>query len=305
MRVLEVGGNVILLRFLPDGRRVLAATASPEKKVTFGIWPVAGGEPVRPTLPELDLDSWWYRALYGNAVAINPDGAVCYLAWDRRLYAFRTADGARVQRPADVRAYQVCLSPRGDRLLAVYRARERQKLVGVTFVPPRGVLSWSRPLAEPFRHLAGFLPDGDRYVTIGDHVQIHLFATGDVLSAVRYPTYNASQPQISPDGRYLGIIGYSSMYFYDLTALDKPRRIGGTRSCGDFEGFAFHPNGKTVAVIHGGPTLVKVYDLATLKRVQTWKWKLGPLGCVAFSSDGTLGAAGSRDGRVVVWDVDE
>jgi WD40 repeat protein len=39
--------------------------------------------------------------------------------------------------------------------------------------------------------------------------------------------------------------------------------------------------------------------------VHKWNWKLGPLRSVAYSPDGTLGAAGSEDGRVVVWDVDQ
>ena len=60
-----------------------------------------------------------------------------------------------------------------------------------------------------------------------------------------------------------------------------------------------------MAVIHGGPTLVKVYDLGTLKQIHKWTWKLGPLRSVAYSPDGTVGAAGSDDGRIVVWDVDE
>ena len=102
----------------------------------------------------------------------------------------------------------------------------------------------------------------------------------------------------------IGLIGYGKMYFWDLTTLDKPRKIGGSSSFGDFRSFAFHPNGKTVAVIHGGPTLVKVYDLSTLERVRDWKWKLGPLQSVAYSPDGNLGAAGSKDGRIVVWDVE-
>jgi WD40 repeat protein len=59
-----------------------------------------------------------------------------------------------------------------------------------------------------------------------------------------------------------------------------------------------------VAVLQRVTPLVEVYDLATLELVATWAWQLGPLGCVAFSPDGTLGAAGSNDGRVVVWDVD-
>ena len=60
-----------------------------------------------------------------------------------------------------------------------------------------------------------------------------------------------------------------------------------------------------MAVIHGGPTLVTVYDVETLKPVHKWNWKLGPLRSVAYSPDGTVGAASSEDRRIVVWDVDE
>lgn len=71
-----------------------------------------------------------------------------------------------------------------------------------------------------------------------------------------------------------------------------------------FVSFAFHPDGRTLAVIHGGPTLLKVYDLATLRLARTYRWKLGPLGAVTFSPDGMRGAVGSRDGRILLWDVD-
>jgi WD40 repeat protein len=164
---------------------------------------------------------------------------------------------------------------------------------------------WRKPVPDVFAQLAGFLPDGDRFVTVDGAIRIRAFDTGNALQAGRVKPVGGQQPQISPDGRHLGTVGYHSMYFWDLTTLGKPRRISGTSSFGDFRSFAFHPNGKTVAIIHGGPTLVKVYDLATLKRVHTWKWKLGALQSVTYSPDGTLGAAGSVDGRVVVWDVDE
>jgi WD40 repeat protein len=155
------------------------------------------------------------------------------------------------------------------------------------------------------RTVAGFLPDGERFVTIEDKVRVRSFATGEEQMAGKYKVHAAHQPQISADGRYLAALGYGNMYVWDLTTLVKPGKIGGTATFGDFRSCAIHPNSKTMAVIHGGPTLVKVYDLATLKQIHKWTWKLGPLRSVAFSPDGTLGAAGSEDGRVVVWDVDE
>jgi WD40 repeat protein len=57
-------------------------------------------------------------------------------------------------------------------------------------------------------------------------------------------------------------------------------------------------------MIHGGPTLVKEYELPGLRLRHRYKWSVGALESVAYSPDGTLGAAGSADGRVVVWDVE-
>jgi WD40 repeat protein len=51
--------------------------------------------------------------------------------------------------------------------------------------------------------------------------------------------------------------------------------------------------------------------LATLRDTQTWDvrktfaWDVGRLHAAAFSPDGGTCAAGSEDGRVVVWDVIE
>jgi WD40 repeat protein len=55
----------------------------------------------------------------------------------------------------------------------------------------------------------------------------------------------------------------------------------------------------------GASTLVKFFDAETGELLRKFQWKLGPLRCVAFSPDGTLAAAGSEDGKIVVWDMDE
>ena len=43
----------------------------------------------------------------------------------------------------------------------------------------------------------------------------------------------------------------------------------------------------------------------SLTQTQGFKWKAGKLSCVAFSPDGTLAAAGTESGKVVLWDVDD
>ncbi|WP_439626699.1 WD40 repeat domain-containing protein [Gemmata sp.] len=67
-------------------------------------------------------------------------------------------------------------------------------------------------------------------------------------------------------------------------------------------GMAVHPNG-TVACSRNNGT-VCLWNLERCELVRTLDWKLGKLVSVAFAPDGTVGAAGTEDGRVVVWDVD-
>jgi WD40 repeat protein len=67
-------------------------------------------------------------------------------------------------------------------------------------------------------------------------------------------------------------------------------------------GVAVHPGG-TVACSRTNGT-VCLWDLRTRELTRTLDWKLGKLVSVAFAPDGSVGAAGTEDGRVVVWDVD-
>jgi WD40 repeat protein len=305
MRVLDVGQTVFLMRFLPDGQRLVIGTMDADRIVTFEVLSVTDGRRVRLEVPAARIDHWWYESRHGNVIAVHPRGDVCYLAWAGRLHACQTADDRPVPEPPAAGANQVVLSADGTRLVVANRDPIDSKLFATETGSGGEAPKWHQTGLVGFTTVAGFLPDGERFVTVEGLVRIRLFATGAELAESRVQPHGVQQPQISPDGRYLGMIGYGSMDFWDLPCLDKPRKISGTSNFGDFRSFAFHPNGKTVAVIYGGPTLVKVYDLATLKLVHTWNWKLGPLRSVAYSPDGTVGAAGSEDGRIVVWDVDE
>ena len=67
-------------------------------------------------------------------------------------------------------------------------------------------------------------------------------------------------------------------------------------------GMAVHPNG-TVACSRNNGT-VCFWNLEKRELIRTLDWKLGKLVSVAFAPDGSIGAAGTEDGQVVVWDVD-
>ena len=98
MNVLDAGNNVFMVRFLPDGRRLLVGTATPERQISFEVWTLPAGGRVRLALPELRLDDWWYAG-YGNAVAFDPAGERCYLAWGGSPMGFLTENGMPVAAP--------------------------------------------------------------------------------------------------------------------------------------------------------------------------------------------------------------
>ena len=70
-----------------------------------------------------------------------------------------------------------------------------------------------------------------------------------------------------------------------------------------FTGVAFHPSGRFLAAT-SNDTTVKLYDTATWQLARTFTWEIGKMRSVCFNPEGTLAAAGSENGKVVVWDVD-
>jgi WD40 repeat protein len=302
MLILDAGCPVRVLRFAPDGC-LLAGSGypngrhePPREPAFIDVWTLPAGTRVRVPL----ADGSWKLP---EELAVTPDGAEAWAAVNGRLVNFNVETGAVRLDTHLLSFHAIALSPDGDRAVLAHVEYGNQTLHGAVGVS----LRWERKLEAWNGRLAGFLPDGDRFVMAREkRVDIHSFvATGELVESLRYRIAGVSQPQLSPDGRYLATVGYGNMYVCDLSSPGAFGKIDGGSNFGDFRSFAFHPAGRSLAVIHGGPTLVKVYDLATLKLKHKLNWKLGALLSVAFSPDGTLAAAGSADGRIVVWDVDE
>ncbi len=63
---------------------------------------------------------------------------------------------------------------------------------------------------------------------------------------------------------------------------------------------AFTPDGRTLLVGHG--PRVRAFDTASWAERAALDWRAGPVTALAVSGDGLTAVAGTRTGRVVVWD---
>jgi WD40 repeat protein len=68
-------------------------------------------------------------------------------------------------------------------------------------------------------------------------------------------------------------------------------------------GIAVHPRGPVACARTDGT--VTLWDADAREQRRVLDWKAGRLVSVAFAPDGALAAAGTEDGKVIVWDVDE
>jgi WD40 repeat protein len=173
---------------------------------------------------------------------------------------------------------------------------------------------WERDLAGYNYYPPQFLAGGDRFLlieytrtgpgsTIGFRVVFCDTATGAPRAATSIAMSTSYEFLCSADGHQLAARGTHRIDLYPLDPADaRPVRIC-NNSQRYFTGMAFHPSGKYLAATSNDHT-VKLYESATGDVIRTFTWNLGRMRSIAFSPDGTLAAAGSDRGKVVVWDVD-
>ncbi|HEY1186136.1 MAG TPA: WD40 repeat domain-containing protein, partial [Gemmata sp.] len=117
-----------------------------------------------------------------------------------------------------------------------------------------------------------------------------------------YPYSYAGKLQFQPSGEQVVGVHEMTLLAWSLPGGGEPR-LARNDSRKHFTALAFHPNGRRVFVTSNDET-VHVFDAHTLGRVNRYTWQIDRLSAVAVSPDGTLAAAGSATGDIVVWDLD-
>lgn len=103
-----------------------------------------------------------------------------------------------------------------------------------------------------------------------------------------------------PDGSALAFFRGSSLYLWTVGGPVVKARTGTLKH---YRSACFHPDGRHLLAGNNDAT-ARLIDTHSWRVVKQYTWAVGELCAVAVSPDGALAAAGSANGRVVVWDLD-
>jgi WD40 repeat protein len=240
-------------------------------------------------------------------IAVHPNGTVIRVLRNHPPFVVSLSDpdGYIASDTGDIR--RVAVSPNADWIVVV-RVRDNQAwYAGYPCGPDlhfAGEPAWESIAFFPGAAIGGFVGPGQRFVGIrAGRVVVYDTPTGKVHAVCVYPAQHLHTTTAAPDGRRFAAMGYDKLYLWDTATWGKPTRVPGFNR--PIRSMAYHPTRPILATVQWGQALVKFLDADTGKPISKFQWKLGEMCSVAFSPDGTLAAAGSASGKIVVWDVDE
>jgi WD40 repeat protein len=293
--VLDGENPVAELAFTPDGTRLVVARAHlyPARPFPAEVVTVATGE--RQALFEPRTNAW-------PSVAAHPSGRLAFFAHGGPLVVADLA-GGRAHEVASESVGGVAASPDGRWVVVThFKGGHFSAYRCDPDAEPACRADWSVSPAHLNERVAGFLDGGAKFLTVGvRRFVVRDTATGEAVSEARFPA-EGGVPSLSPDGTRLAVQSNSKFYLYDV-ATWKIRYQLATENR-PFARFVYHPTKPLLAVVTAGQTLVKYMDADTGNITAKFGWRLGEVRAVCFSPDGTLCAAGTAGGKVVVWDVD-
>jgi WD40 repeat protein len=300
MRVLNTApGEVLDVAFSPDCRAIVAAV----KDTGLFLWNLDS-----PTIAPVRLAAERYRT---GSLTFSPSSR--QLAWlttnGRRVYDRDTrtaahehaAPGFSLIGSDDSRGISNAGLP--DYVLAGWQLKEGE-WVRQWQLSTRELFVGSLTLAPAFDQFAMFTraAENDPW-----RLEIRDAATAAFIATGNYPYSYAGKLAFHPHGEQIAGLNDMTLLAWSLPCdgnlrLIDPRLIRND-SRKHFTALAYHPDGRHLFVTSNDKT-VHVFDTQTLDRINRYTWQLDELSTVAVSTDGTLAAAGSANGDVVVWDLE-
>ena len=309
MRVLKTAANKVFdVAFSPDNRAVAAAVDS---QCVF-LWNLDS-----PTIAPVRLET--PEGCRAGSLSFSEDGQ--QLSWlllngqrryDRPTRTARYEPFAPVAESVYTSHVATC-DRDADFVLSEHRLPEYY-LAGWNRKDGEWVRQWKLSTRELSISSLTLAPACDRFamytrVTAGGRwweqpmrLEVRDAATGTAVLLGTYPYSYAGRLAFHPGGGQIAGLNDMTLLVWPLPAGGDPRLVRNDNRK-HFTALAYHPNGRHLFVTSNDAT-VHVFDADTLDRVNRYTWQLDRLSAVAVSADGTLAAAGSANGDVVVWDLD-
>jgi WD40 repeat protein len=245
------------------------------------------------------------------SLAFTPDGQHLFRSESAglcgRIIRSALAGQDEDELPSQCRNPEFTLSPNGTRLLVTSKFGPAGSVECWAINGSKCRQSW-HDTRSAMRWLSApaFSPDGSRCAmenTQGAEVLVRDARDGKVLRTIPHDrTEPVEQLAFSADGSKLLARPHGRIVKLFDAATGEPAGELVQPGRPYVTGMAVHPNG-TLACSRTNGT-VCLWNVERRELIRTLDWKLGKLVSVAFSPDGTLGAAGTERGEVVVWDVD-